>query len=110
MHLKEQIPAGYPFTTPGSRETVVDKMPCLRAYAPSGIQTHDPLITSREQEPLHHSATFKLFFIIISSSSDLAIAWSGPLPGLAGGEFFFPKQVYLLLRESDLHQDHRYQT
>ena len=30
--------------------------------------------------------------------------------GPAGGEFFFPKQVYLLLRESDLHQDHRYQT
>ena len=27
-----------------------------------------------------------------------------------GGEIFFPKQVYLLLRESDLHQDHRYQT
>ena len=31
-------------------------MPCLRAYAPSGIRTHDPLITSREHEPLHHSA------------------------------------------------------
>ena len=53
---KEQIPAGYPFTTPGSRETIVDKMPCLRAYAPSGIRTHDPLITSREHEPLHYSA------------------------------------------------------
>ena len=39
-----------------SRETIVDKMPCLRAYAPSGIRTHDPLITSREHEPLHHSA------------------------------------------------------
>ena len=37
--------------TPGSRETIVDKMPCLGAYAPSGIRTHDPLITSREHEP-----------------------------------------------------------
>ena len=56
MHLKEYIPARYPFTTPGSRETIVDKMPCLRAYAQSGIRTHDPLITSREHKPLHHSA------------------------------------------------------
>ena len=55
-HYKEWIPAGYPFTTPGSRETIADKMPCLRAYAPSGILTHDPLIMSREQEPLHYSA------------------------------------------------------
>ena len=55
-HYKEWIPAGYPFTTPGSRETIADKMPCLRAYAPSGILTHDPLITSREHEPLHYSA------------------------------------------------------
>ena len=38
---------------PGSR---VDEMPCLRAYAPSGIPTHDLLIASRENEPLHHSA------------------------------------------------------
>ena len=30
-------------------------MPCLRAYALSGIWTPD-LITSREREPLHHSA------------------------------------------------------
>ena len=56
VHLKEHIPAGYPFTTPRSRETIVDKMPCLRAYAPSRIRTHHPLITSREHEPLHHSA------------------------------------------------------
>ena len=34
----------------------MDKMPCLRAYAPSGIRTHGSLITSREHEPLHHSA------------------------------------------------------
>ena len=54
-HYKEWIPAGYPFTTPGSRETIVDKMPCLWAYSPSGIRTHDPLITSQEQEPLCHS-------------------------------------------------------
>ena len=33
MHNKEWIPAKYPFTSPGSRETIVDKMPCLRAYA-----------------------------------------------------------------------------
>ena len=31
------------FTTPGSIETIVDKMPCLGAYAPNGIRTHDPL-------------------------------------------------------------------
>ena len=62
-HYKEWIPAGYPFTTPGSRETIVDKMPCLRAYAPSGIRTHDPLITSREHEPLHHSAPTNKNFI-----------------------------------------------
>ena len=55
-HYKEYISAGYPFTTPGSRKTIVDKMPCLRAYAPSGIGTHDPLITSRDHAPLHHSA------------------------------------------------------
>ena len=35
----------------GLRETIVDKMPCLRAYAPRGIRTHDHLITSREHEP-----------------------------------------------------------
>ena len=34
----------------------MDKMPCLRAYAPSGIRTHDPRITSREHDPLYHSA------------------------------------------------------
>ena len=54
--MNEFLPGTHAFTTPGSRETSVDKMPCLRAYAPSGIQTHDPLITSREHEPLHHSA------------------------------------------------------
>ena len=54
----------YPGFSPGNQvahsafegETIVDKMPCLGAYAPSGIQTHDPLITSQEHEPLHHSA------------------------------------------------------
>ena len=34
-------------------------MPCLRVYATSGIRVHDPLITSREHEPLHHSAPVK---------------------------------------------------
>ena len=33
-----------------------DKMPCLRAYASSGIWTHDLMITSQEHKPLHHSA------------------------------------------------------
>ena len=28
----------YPFTTPGSRETVVDRMPCLMAYALGGLE------------------------------------------------------------------------
>ena len=46
-------PAWYSFTTPGSGETIVDKMPCLGAYAPSGVRTHDPLITSREHKPIH---------------------------------------------------------
>ena len=46
----------YPITTPESRETIVDRMPCLGAYAPSGIQTHDSLITSQEHDPLLHSA------------------------------------------------------
>ena len=46
------------YYTPGSRETIiiVDKMPCLRAYAPSGIRTPNLLIASPEREPLHHSA------------------------------------------------------
>ena len=43
-------------TRPGSIETIVDKIPCLRAYTLIGIRTHDPLITSREHKPLHHSA------------------------------------------------------
>ena len=37
---------------PGSREAILDKMPCLRAYAPNVIQIHDPLITSQEHESL----------------------------------------------------------
>ena len=28
----------------------------IGAYAPTGIRTHDHLITSREHEPIHHSA------------------------------------------------------
>ena len=47
----------YPFTTPGSRETIVDKMPCLGAYALSATRTRDPLITSREHEPIYYSAS-----------------------------------------------------
>ena len=47
----------YPFTTPASRETIVDKMPCLGAYALSATQTHDPLITSREYELIYYSAS-----------------------------------------------------
>ena len=47
----------YPFTTPGLRETIVDKMPCLGAQALSGTRTRDPLITSREHEPIHYSAS-----------------------------------------------------
>ena len=52
----------YPFTTPGLRETIVDKMPCLGAQALSGTRTRDPLITSREHEPIHYSGFF-LFFL-----------------------------------------------
>ena len=60
-HYTEYIPAGYPVPTPWSRETIVDKMPCVRAYiyTLSGIQTHDPLITTREHEPLCHCAPIK---------------------------------------------------
>ena len=47
-------------TTPGSRETNVDKMHCLRAYTTSGIRTIDPLVTGREHEPLHHRKTIKI--------------------------------------------------
>ena len=47
----------YPFTTPGLREIIVDKMPCLGAYALSETRTRDPLITSREHEPIYYSAS-----------------------------------------------------
>ena len=32
-------------------------MPCLGAYALSATQTRDPLITSREHEPIYYSAS-----------------------------------------------------
>ena len=32
-------------------------MPCLGAHALSGTRTRDPLITSREHEPIHYSAS-----------------------------------------------------
>ena len=62
-----------PFTAPGSRETIVDKTPRLWVYAPSGIRTHDPLITSREHEPLHHSAPtneaiWRVFPLVLAGS------------------------------------------
>ena len=34
----------------------LDKMPCLGAYAPSWIHTHDPVIASQKHKPIHHSA------------------------------------------------------
>ena len=37
-HGKQGESCRYPFTTPGSRETFVDKMPCLRAYALGGLK------------------------------------------------------------------------
>ena len=40
----------------GRERQVVDKMPCLRANALSGIRTHNLLIASREHKPLHSSA------------------------------------------------------
>ena len=46
-----KFPTFVPYT---SRQTIVGKMPCLRAYAPRGI-SHDPRITSI-------SHTFTLFF------------------------------------------------
>ena len=45
-------------------------MPCLGAYAPSEIQSHAPLITSWEHEPLPHSAwEFMLCFAIALTDS-----------------------------------------
>ena len=73
VHFKEEFPAGYPFTTPGSRETIVDKTPCLGAYALSGIRTHDPLITIREHKSLHHSAP--IYEIIYCLATDLLSIW-----------------------------------
>ena len=55
---KELIPTGYPFTPAGSRDTSVDKMHCLRAYAPGGIRTHDPRIPSREHD--HYTTVLPL--------------------------------------------------
>ena len=37
-HGKQGKSYRYPFTTPGSRETIVDKMPCLRAYTLGGLE------------------------------------------------------------------------
>ena len=49
----------------GSGETTLDKMFCLGAYAPSVIRTHDPLITSREHEPIHHSDVLYLEVLVL---------------------------------------------
>ena len=46
----------FPFTTPGSRETIVDKMPCLRAYAPSGIRT--PTFWLQVESKNHYTPVF----------------------------------------------------
>ena len=48
----------YCITTPGLRETSVDKKPCLGAYAPArrADSNPGPLIERREHEPLYHSA------------------------------------------------------
>ena len=57
-HGKQEIDScRYPFATPGLRESIVDKMPCLGAHALSGTRTRDPLITIREHEPIHYSAS-----------------------------------------------------
>ena len=62
-------------------------MPCLRAYAPSGIRTHDPLITSREHEPLHYSAPtmMKLNFKWLNNYSSSLSPSRGVDPGGGGG-------------------------
>ena len=55
--IEGNIPAGFPICyTHGSRETTLYNVHCLEAYAPSRIRTHDPLITSRDHEPIHHIA------------------------------------------------------
>ena len=59
-------------------------MPCLRAYTQSGIRTHNLLDTSREHEPLHHSAPTNhivvlLRFIQISVPADRAVELTSKL-------------------------------
>ena len=46
------------------------KLPCLMAYAPSGIRTYDPLITSREYYTHSHT---QCSHIILDSQSDLGL-------------------------------------
>ena len=56
------------------RETILDKMPCLRAYALSGNRTHDPLIMSREHDPIHYSAPTLVTAKLISIYKVLSIS------------------------------------
>ena len=63
--MKKFLPGIHIYYTHGSRETFVNKIPCLGANATSGIRTHDPLITSREHEPLHQCSHVKVGMLII---------------------------------------------
>ena len=64
------------YYTPGLRETIVDKMHCLKAYTPSVIRTHDPLITSREHEPTHKLSYYILLLKKFNSQGALELAHS----------------------------------
>ena len=52
-HGKQGKSYRYPFATPGSRETIVDKMPCLRAYALGGLAP--PTLWLRGESTLHYT-------------------------------------------------------
>ena len=90
----------------GRERQLWTKLPCLRAYTPSGIRTPDLLIASREYEPLHHSVvrSAQIYSINLHSTGIVCIIRSGLwecLPDLYllvvsnGGSRFFELQVTL---------------
>ena len=54
----------YPFATPGSRETIVDKMPCLGAYTPRGLEP--PTLWLQGESTLHYTTVLPLELNIAS--------------------------------------------
>ena len=56
----------YPFTTPGLRETIVDKMLCLRAYALGGLEP--PTLWIWGESTLHYTTVLPLLYISFNFS------------------------------------------